>query len=117
MQLEKDPNGKSMNEPGAKADDGKVRVALTLKGFAHALWEVSRVGTFGAQKYTPNGWVTVPNGPERYEDAEARHLLKDWMGEDLDPETDIRHKAHKAWNALAVLELAIREQKAKNNPK
>lgn len=112
MLIEKDPNGLSLNTPGAKADDGKIRVALVLKGFARALWEVCRVGTYGAVKYTANGWMKVPNGMERYEDAEGRHLLKNWMGEEVDPDTNIPHLAHKAWNALATLELALRERDA-----
>jgi len=105
-----DPLGKSQHEPGAKLDHGKIRAGLVINGFARALSEVSRVGTFGAQKYTPCGWIQVENGVERYTDAMYRHLMAEARGETLDNETYIRHAAHAAWNALARLDLMIREE-------
>jgi hypothetical protein len=38
-----------------------------------------------------------------------RHWLKDKMGEKVDDDSKLRHLAHEAWNALAVLDLALRE--------
>jgi hypothetical protein len=105
---EADPSGRSPHEPGAKLDAGKYRPALVLGGFARALAEVSRVGTFGAQKYTENGWVDVPNGEARYADAQMRHWLKSQAGEDIDQETGLLHASHEAWNALAKLDLVLR---------
>lgn len=110
MTVEKDPTGRSPQDAGAKLDSGKVRPGLVLGGFARALWAVSEVGTFGAAKYSDNGWVTVPNGEARYEDADLRHWLKDKMGQTTDEDSNLTHLAHKAWNALAVLDLAIRKQ-------
>jgi hypothetical protein len=107
---EKDPTGRSPQDAGAKLDSGKVRPALVLGGFARALWAVSEVGTFGAVKYTENGWVTVPNGQARYDDAGMRHWLKDKMDEPVDQDSKLTHLAHDAWNALAKLDLALREQ-------
>jgi len=104
-----DPNGLSQHELGAKLDANKPRVSLVLSGFARALWAISEVGTYGAVKYTDKGWESVPNGQERYEDAEFRHTLKRWMGEDIDQESELNHMAHEAWNALAKLELRLRE--------
>lgn len=72
--LETDPNGKTPNEPGAKLDAGKNRIGLVLFGFARALQEVGKVGTYGANKYTDNGWTEVPDGERRYTDALLRHL-------------------------------------------
>jgi hypothetical protein len=109
---ESDPTGRAANEPGAKLDAGKPRVALVLRGFARALWEVSKVGTFGAKKYTPNGWMEVPEGVDRYDDAKMRHFLKEAMGEADDADSGIHHAAHEAWNALARLELLLRDQQA-----
>lgn len=106
--LETDPNGKPANEPGAKLDAGKCRLGLVLHGFSRALNEVGRVGTYGAQKYSANGWVQVPDGESRYTDAMYRHLLKEAGGEALDPDTEMHHAAHAAWNALARLELMLR---------
>lgn len=104
---ETDPNGKKANEAGAKLDAGKNRLGLVFGGFALALEEVGRVGTFGATKYTPDGWMSVPNGVERYTDAMYRHLMLEAQGEDFDSETELLHAAHAAWNALARLHLML----------
>lgn len=110
---EVDPSGLDQHSPGAKLDQGKPMVSLVLGGFARALMEVAKVGTFGAKKYTPNGWMSVANGIDRYSDAKARHQLYEAMGEEHDPDSGLLHAAHEAWNALAVLELKLREQAAK----
>ena len=107
---ETDPNGKGLNEPGAKADAGKVRPALVLGGFARALLSVSQIGTDGAKKYTDLGWATVPDGINRYEEAMLRHWLKEKSGEEYDADSGSLHSAHFLWNALARLELILREQ-------
>ncbi len=107
--VEADPNGLHPNSPGAKLDAGKVRPSLVLGGFARALWEISKVGTYGATKYTDNGWMEVADGDKRYDDAKMRHWLKEKMGEKCDKDTNLTHLAHEAWNALARLDLHIRE--------
>jgi len=106
---ELDPLGKSQHEEGSKLDAGKLRAGLMLEGFANALLAVSEVTTKGAAKYTPRGWETVPNGIERYTDAMVRHQLKELTGEKYDTDTGCLHAAQLAWNALARLELMIRE--------
>ena len=111
--VESDPHGTPQHAPGAKLDAGKIRAGLVLGGFARALREVSAVGTYGANKYTPNGWMQVPNGVERYTDAMHRHLLSEASGEACDPDTEILHAAHAAWNALARLDLMIRKSEEK----
>lgn len=99
------------NQPkGVKLDQGKNRLSLVICGFARALHEVGLVGTFGANKYSDDGWVSVPDGERRYTDAMLRHLLREAAGEVTDPETDLPHAAHLAWNALARLELALRAE-------
>jgi len=108
--LEADPNGKSANEAGAKLDAGKNRLGLVLFGFSRALQAVGEVGTYGANKYTDNGWMEVPNGEQRYSDAMLRHLLKEASGEMRDKDTGLHHAAHAAWNALARLDLMLRAQ-------
>lgn len=105
---ELDPTGRAAHEPGAKLDAGKPRCTLVLGGFSHALEHVAKVGTFGAAKYTDNGWRTVPNGEERYTDALWRHLLQEAQGIECDPDSGLLHAAHTAWNALARLELMLR---------
>ena len=108
MTAEADPNGKSQHEAGAKLDAGKNRLGLVLHGFSLALREVGKVGTYGAAKYTPNGWVEVPDGFDRYTDAMYRHLLAEYDNPG-DQDTGLLHAAHAAWNALARLELVLRE--------
>lgn len=109
MTEEKDPLGKDLHSPGAKADAGKIRPALVLGGFARALTAVSDVGTYGARKYTDNGWEDVPDGLRRYDEALVRHWLAEKRGERCDKDTGLLHQAHLAWNALARLELMLRE--------
>ena len=102
-----DPHGRQPNEAGAKLDAGKNRLGLMINGFSHALREVGEVTTYGANKYTPNGWVSVPDGFNRYQDAMYRHLLCFASGEEKDADTGLPHLAHAAWNALAILELQL----------
>jgi len=84
---------------------------LVLGGFSKALYAVGQVGTFGANKYTDNGWQSVQNGPARYQDALLRHLFTHLGGQPLDDETKLTHLAHAAWNALAILELELKQNK------
>lgn len=115
IMIESDPNGKNAHETGSKLDAGKNRLGLVLLSFSRALKEVGEVGTYGANKYTPNGWIDVPNGVERYTDAMLRHLLAEHSGEAFDKDTDILHAAHTAWNALARLDLMLREKEYKDS--
>lgn len=107
MSTEYDPNGLRPSDPGAKLDAGKV-MAGVLADFPRALKEVAAVGTFGAKKYSRGGWQSVPNGVERYTDAFWRHLLEEGI-DPVDTDSGLLHAAHVAWNALARLELMIRE--------
>lgn len=108
MADEKDPLGKDPHEPGAKLDYGKVRVGLLFNDFPRALLEVAKVCTIGAKKYTAHGWIYVPNGIERYNDAKGRHILYGAI-QDIDDDYGLLHLAHEAWNTLAELELKLRE--------
>ena len=94
-------------EKGVKLDNKKPRMDLVLGGFAKALYEVGLVGTFGANKYSDDGWKYVDNGIERYLSAMLRHYIKYKNGELIDEESGLPHLSHMAWNALAVLQLSI----------
>lgn len=111
MDRETDPNGLDPHAPGAKLDAGKVRPDLILDGFSLALWAVAEVGTYGAKKYTENGWASVDRGEIRYRAAAGRHRLKR-ARESHDPDTQLLHLAHEAWNVLAELELHLRKGSA-----
>lgn len=93
---------------GVKHDQGKPMAGLMLQDFARALEAVATVTTFGAQKYSPSGWLAVPEAERRYTDALCRHLLASLRGEATDSESGLPHLAHAAWNVLAVLELQMR---------
>lgn len=109
---DRDPNGVDQHAPGAKLDAGKPRMFLVVGGFADALVHVAKVGTYGANKYTDNGWREVPDGVSRYTDAMLRHLLAETHG-DFDDESGLMHAAHAAWNALARLQLMLNERAGK----
>lgn len=108
MVTETDPNGRPLNSPGAKGDYGKNLVWLCVKDFSNALREVAKVTTFGATKYTPGGWISVPEGEKRYMNAFGRHMLEYGSGELIDKESGSKHLAQMIWNLLAVLELEER---------
>lgn len=92
---------------GVKFDKGKPRCGLVINGFSRALMDVCRVGTFGAGKYSPDGWKEVENGFDRYTDAMYRHLLEESSGELYDRESGLLHASHAARNAIARLEFLI----------
>lgn len=115
MSAERDPLGKAPNEPGAKLDAGKIRPELIMRGFSNALIHVSKVGTFGANKYTDDGWESVPNGVQRYTDAMYRHLLEEHRGSIIDKDSGLLHAAQTAWNALARLELMLRDYESRSD--
>ena len=107
---ESDPTGRSQHEAGAKLDSGKPRMALVLKGFSLALTEVAKVGTYGAEKYSDFGFLDVPDGCNRYQDAMMRHFL-DGALESIDA-SGFEHDAMVAWNAIASLEIKLRARRA-----
>jgi hypothetical protein len=109
---ETDPNGIDQHAGGAKLDSGKLRYGLVLKGFARAIEAVVAVGTYGAVKYSDNGWTQVDDAVNRYEDAGLRHKFAEWLGELDDRDTDLAHAAHEAWNSLAVLQKKLEERHA-----
>ena len=114
VRLEKDPNGISAKSPGSKLDAGKSPVMQgVLQYFPRALLEVAKVSQAGAAKYTWKGWETVSDGPARYGDALARHILLEDIEGIYDRDTGLLHAAQAAWNALARLELILKEMEKK----
>lgn len=109
---ESDPTGRQPGEPGAKLDAGKspIRRGL-LEYFPRACLAVAEVSAHGAEKYSWNGWETVPDGVNRYGDAMVRHSCKAVIEGPRDADSGLLHAAHEAWNALARLELMLREDK------
>lgn len=113
--LEKDPNGVDLKAGGAKADAGKAPVVRgALHYFPRAIAAVAELSAIGANKYSWKGWESVPDGIHRYGDAMGRHELR--IEDDYakkDPDTGVLEATAVAWNALARLELILRENEAK----
>jgi len=109
LPTEEDPIGIKTNDPGAKLDKNKPDLDLVLGDFSRALIEVGKVGTFGADKYSRHGWLSVPSGIRRYSSALLRHIFFWQQGELVDEDSKLLHLSHSAWNALAILELTLRE--------
>lgn len=115
---ERAPMEPTQHEPGAKLDNGKPDASL-LQYFPRALLEVARVGSYGQRKYTRGGWQYVDDGVTRYTAAMMRHFLAeqiegtydtDPLAAELGYSDELRHDAQVAWNALARLELRLREE-------
>lgn len=105
--IQEDPDGIDQHQAGAKLDSHKPKVDLMLSGFSRALLAVAEVTTYGATKYSINGWQEVKDPIARYSQAKARHMMQGYT-ETYDQESSLHHAAHEAWNALAVLEFIIR---------
>ena len=101
------------NLTGRKDDYLKTQPALIITDMPRALMAVAEVASFGALKYGKSNWLHVENGVERYTNAMDRHRIKEGV-ETHDGDSGLMHAAHAAWNALARLELMLREEE---NPK
>jgi len=87
------------NSDNHKLDKGKLQYSLIPPV---ALQALAKVLTYGAKKYAPNAWRSVPDAKRRYTDALYRHLEAWRSGEKLDPESKLPHIQHALAN-LAFL--------------
>jgi hypothetical protein len=85
---------------GRKDDNDKIRMDLLP---FEALEAVAKVLTFGAKKYTDNGWKTLENAGSEKLGALLRHLSKHLRGIELDEESGLSHISHMAANALMLV--------------
>lgn len=93
-----------------KHDSGKSPVFRgVFKYFPKALKAVADISAMGAKKYSWGGWKDSATFADvyRFEDALGRHLLNEHVEGWYDPESNLLHAAHAAWNALAKLELLL----------
>jgi len=113
MNNEKDPSGLSVKDKGAKLDAGKAPIFQGVTNyFPRAVRAVAMVSARGAEKYSWNGWETVSDGVNRYNNALGRHQLDMVIDGEYDKDGFL-HRGQIAWNALAALELWLREQELK----
>lgn len=103
---------------GMKQDAGKPPVARGFMSyFPRAVIAVANISAYGFAKYKSwGGWVTVEDGQVRYEEACQRHTVAPYIDGPYDPESKLLHLAHRAWDAMAALELALRGGSSEVNP-
>lgn len=110
-----DPNGLDAKTPGAKLDYGKPPLYRGLLDyFPRACMSIADVSAKGASKYSWKGWEKVEDGQNRYMDAMLRHVAKESVEGPIDLETGCYHLSQVAWNALATLELFLKELEESN---
>ena len=80
-----------------KYDGGKPQMDLVPLSSVYA---VAQVMTFGANKYSANGWKSVPDAVNRYTAAMLRHMTQLQNGEEFDEDSGLPHADHIACNAL-----------------
>ena len=89
---------------GKKFDSEKPKMYLLPP---KALIEVSKVLTFGAEKYDEENWRKLDNLQNRYTGGALRHLFAHMDGELNDPETNYSHLAHAICCLLFKLEIEL----------
>lgn len=96
---------KQFDTGAVRSDDrGKTRWDLMPWG---ALDSVARVYTWGATKYADRNWEKGIPASRMFASA-MRHLIAWMAAEDKDPESNLPHLAHAAWNVLGILEFTLR---------
>lgn len=101
---------------GEKFDSGKLPYFTVLfKQFPNALREVIRCSNSGHNKYikTDLDWQNfsrVTNAETRYKDASLRHMVEEGPVEDMEQYGGMTHEAAVVWNALADLEINLRNK-------
>ena len=91
----------SFKMTGVKYDSKKPDYSLIPP---HALDDVAKVLTYGAQKYDRHNWKQLENLDTRYFAAAQRHLWAIQRGENLDEETGLHHAAHAICCMMFMLE-------------
>ena len=100
--VERAENSQGSGKAGVKDDKGKLMWDLLPWKAVNGLVKVL---TFGAKKYAPNGWRSVPDARQRYLAALLRHLHALNVGEKVDKESGLRHIDHVTTNACFLAEL------------
>jgi len=98
---------------GVKTDSSKVDISVLFKQFPRALTAVAEASAYGHQKYIEHdldmlNFTRVENAESRYRGALMRHERDRYTDGYLDSESNLPHIYHKAWNALAELEMHLK---------
>ena len=94
----KDIAGASGTAAGSLKYDGDIPMMNLVP--LSSVYAVAEVMTFGAKKYSPNGWKSVPDAVNRYTAAMLRHMTAIQDGEEIDEDSGLPHADHIACNAL-----------------
>lgn len=90
-----------------KKDEGKPAVGQMKSDFPRALLMLAKLTSYGIKEGKAAGeWKNIPDALIRFEDAHGRHDLEMHLRK-RDEGSMFLHAAHRAWNALAVLELIL----------
>lgn len=98
-------------EVGKKFDSEKPPVVSgALNYFPRALMAVAMDSEYGFRKYKKwGGWRSVPEGKQRYLDADGRHMLMEPIEGLYDAESGLAHAQMHAWDALARLDKMLED--------
>ena len=99
---------------GIKYDSAKPRMNLLPP---KAIIEVSKVLTFGAEKYDAENWRKLDDLQNRYTAGALRHIFAHMDGEELDSETNLSHLAHAMCCLLFKLEIELEERTKEKEPR
>ena len=96
----------------------KTPVALgCILRFPRAMLEIAKASRFGWEKHKvtlpEENWdyLDMPGAKTAYIEAEGRHMLAEAIEGPINKQDDyLLHKAQKAWNALADLEVYLYQQ-------
>jgi hypothetical protein len=113
------PRAQEETPKAKKYDSGKPPVVQGFfKYFPRAIKSVAMLSLYGITKYETSFKERNFAGleAERLEDAEGRHILDQAIDGDYDPESGLLHKIHKAWEAMADLEVTLTKMDANGIP-
>jgi rubrerythrin len=106
--------GKQINNTviGKKENNDKPQLSILFTQFPKALEAITKCSEYGHLKYKETdtdylNYQRVEGGSKAYADAGLRHRL--YKKGTTDIESQLPHYYHVAWNALAELELLIKE--------
>ena len=99
---------------GLKYDGEKPKMNLLPP---KAIVEISKVLTFGAEKYDAENWRKLDDLQNRYTAGALRHIFAHMDGEELDSETNLSHLAHAMCCLLFKLEIELEERTKEEEPR